>query len=368
MVKFLDLKKQHLELKKELDEAVSKVVAESSFIKGKELFDFERDFANYLGVSHCISCANGTDALTALIKCLALPAGSSVILPANTFIATAEAVAANGLNIKFADIDDDFTISLESVETLMTEDVSAVIAVHLYGQPAKMAELKEITTKRKVALIEDAAQAHGAMYGRDKAGTLGDGATFSFYPGKVLGAFGDAGAIVVNNDDLAKKIRKYCDHGREEKYKHTSLGINSRMDTIQAAVLRVKLKYLEQWIEKRTQVAEKYFELLQNVDDLTLPHVRKNVRHAWHLFVIRHPKRDLLQKYLKDNGVETGIHYPLSLPEQPVFKDHLIYTENYSVMRVSSELLSLPMGEHLTFEEVKKVADLIKKFSLKKIF
>jgi dTDP-4-amino-4,6-dideoxygalactose transaminase len=361
MIRFLDIGRQYLQLKKEIDEAVMKVIAEGSFVKGRDVGEFEKRFAEYSGSDHCIACANGTDALTALIKCMELPLGSTVVVPANTFVATAESVISNGLNIKFADIDEDYTISPESLESVMTEDVSAVIAVHLYGQPAKMQELRNITKKWNVPLIEDSAQAHGAMIGDLKAGSLGDGAAFSFYPGKVLGAMGDAGAVVVNDEELAKKVRQYCDHGRTEKYRHEIPGINSRMDTIQAAVLNVKLKYLEGWIEKRNEVAGRYFELLKDVEGLKLPQTRTGIRHAWHLFVVRHVRRDELKEYLRDNGVETGIHYPLSLPEQPVFKDHMSYAFEYKAVKYSSELLSLPMGEHLSVENIEKISKLLKK-------
>jgi dTDP-4-amino-4,6-dideoxygalactose transaminase len=368
MIKFLDLGRQYLQIKKEIDEAVMKVVAEGVFVKGDDVREFEKGFADYLKADHCIACANGTDALTALIKCLELPSGSTVVVPANTFVATAESVISNGLKVKFADIDEDYTISPESVESVMTEDVSAVIAVHLYGQPAKMTELKKITAKWNVPLIEDAAQSHGAMIGNVKAGSLGDGAAFSFYPGKVLGAMGDAGAVVVNDDILAKKVRQYCDHGRTEKYMHEVPGINSRMDTIQAAVLNVKLKYLESWIDKRNEAAGRYLEFLKDLEGLKLPQVRKDIRHAWHLFVVRHVRRDELKEYLRENGVETGVHYPISLPEQPVFKDHMVYAGEYKAVKYSSELLSLPMGEHLSIENIGKISDLLKKFQTKNNF
>lgn len=362
MIKFLDIQKQYQLIKPEIDKAVLDVFKEGTFIKGIAVGEFERSFAKYCGAEHCIACANGTDALTALIKCLDLASGSTVIVPANTFIATAEAVILNGLNVRFADIDEDYTISPESVENIITEDVSAVIAVHLYGHPAKMGELRKITEKWNIPLIEDAAQAHGAMINETRTGNLADGAVFSFYPGKVLGAAGDAGAVVVNDKVLAKKIRQHCDHGRAEKYYHETVGINSRMDTIQAAVLNVKLKYLEEWIEKRNIVAKRYFELLSDAKNIVLPEVQLWARHSWHLFVIRHPRRFELISHLKDNGIETGIHYPLSLPEQPVFKEHMAYAKNFKAVKYSSDLLSLPMGEHLSMQEIDRIAETVKNF------
>lgn len=362
MIKFLDLKKQYSILKNEIDEAVLRVFEEGSFIKGEEVRRFEASFAKYCEASHCISCANGTDGLAVLLKALDLPRKSTVIVPANTFIATAEAVISNGMNVKFADTDDDFTISPESAASLLTDDVSAVIAVHLYGHPAKINELKEITAKKGIVLIEDAAQAHGAMLNGKKTGTLADGAVFSFYPGKVLGAAGDAGAVVLNDDRVAEKVRKYCDHGRSDKYIHQFPGINSRMDSIQAAVLNVKLKYLENWIKARNKVASIYLSSIKEHEELILPHPGKNVRHSWHLFVIRTKKRDKLRKYLESNGIECGIHYPVSLPQQPAFIGESSYALKFRAVMESDELLSLPIGEHLDEKDVLEVSQKINDF------
>jgi dTDP-4-amino-4,6-dideoxygalactose transaminase len=356
-VKFLDLKKQYSILEKEIDEAVKNIFLSSDYIKGFEVKKFEKAFASYCGTSHCISCGNGTDGLTILIKALDLPEKSTVIVPANTFIATAEAVINNGLNILFADIDDDFTISLESVENLISDNVSAVIAVHLYGQPAKMDKLKNICEKHGVHLIEDAAQAHGAEINGIKVGGFGVASVFSFYPGKVLGAAGDAGAIVTNNPVLAEKISLLSDHGRTGKYVHETTGYNSRMDTIQAAVLNVKLKYLDNWIEKRNAVATAYFNYLKNIEELSFPHVRNNIRHSWHLFVIKTQQRAELMKHLKSKNIGFGIHYPLTLPEQPAFKKHFENCRSFKAVSCSPFIMSLPIGEHLEETEIRYVAD-----------
>lgn len=358
-IRFLDLQKQYSQLKSEIDEAVTAVFSKASFIKGEEVGRFEAAFAEYCGARHCISCGNGTDALSALLFAYDLPKGSEVILPANTFIATAEAVISNGLVPRFADINEDFSISASSVGSLINSNTSAVIAVHLYGHPADMDALKKITSVHGIRLFEDAAQAHGALYHGKKAGSLADGAEFSFYPGKVLGAAGDAGAVVVDDDKIAERIRKYCNHGRSQKYFHEFAGVNSRMDTIQAAVLNVKLKYLESWISARNRVAERYLELLDGIDGLKLPIKTADTRDAWHLFVVRTQKRDELRDWLKSFGIETGIHYPLSLPEQPAFRDHG-YCSEYRAAKESSTLLSLPIGEHLSDGEVVFVAEKIK--------
>ena len=366
-VKFLDLKKQYSLLKNEIDSAVQAVFAEADFIKGAEVKKFEADFAAYCGATHCISCGNGTDALTALLKIHDFPRGSEVILPANTFVATAEAALSNGLKPVFADIKEDFTISPVSVESLINQNTCAIIAVHLYGHPADMESLKKIAEKHGLKLFEDAAQAHGAVYRGKKVGTLADGAGFSFYPGKVLGAAGDAGAIILNDETLAEKARKFCNHGRSQKYFHEFAGINSRMDTIQAAVLNVKLKHLDEWVEARNRVAKMYIDELSDVSEIVLPKIHPETIDAWHLFVIKTEKRDNLREYLKNSGVETGIHYPLSLPEQPVFSEHLNYCAGSRAVKESKTLLSLPIGEHLSVEEVAFVAGKIKEFFAKNI-
>lgn len=366
-VKFLDLKKQYSLLKSEIDSAVQAVFAEADFIKGAEVKRFEADFADYCGASHCISCGNGTDALMVLLKVHDFKPGSEVILPANTFIATAEAVISNGLKPVFADIKEDYTISPVSAESLINPNTCAIIAVHLYGHAADMDPLKKIAEKHNLKLFEDAAQAHGAVYRGRKAGSLADGAGFSFYPGKVLGSAGDAGAIMLNDAELAKKARMFCNHGRSLKYFHEFAGMNSRMDTIQAAVLNVKLKHLDEWVRARNEVAKSYIGQLSDVSEIVLPKISTETSDAWHLFVIKTEKRDNLQEYLKNCGIETGIHYPLSLPEQPAFADHMSYCRAYRAVRESKTLLSLPIGEHLSVEEVAFVAEKIKEFFVKNI-
>ncbi len=361
-VKFLDLKKQYNLLKEEIDEAVKNVFSNGSFIGGNDVSAFEDSFSKYCGTKHCITCGNGTDGLTILLKAMDLPEKSSVIVPANTFAATAEAVVNNGLNIIFCDVDDDHNISPESVEKLTGESVSAVIAVHLYGQPAKMNKLKHICNKRGIKLIEDAAQAHGAEIEGIKVGNFGDAAVFSFYPGKVLGAAGDAGAVVTNSGFLAERIRLLTDHGRKEKHTHLVPGFNSRMDTLQAAILNVKLKYLDKWIERRNFVADTYIKELRDHKEITLPFIRKNIRHSWHLFTVRVKNRDKLIKHLKKNDIEYGIHYPSTLPEQPAFKAHLDQCKNYKALLFSSETVSVPIGEHLTNEDIFSVIRAVKNF------
>ncbi len=362
-IKFLDLNRQYLAIEKEIDEAVKNVFTGSDYINGKAVKEFEISFAKYTGAKHCVSCGNGTDALTIILKSLDLPAGSSVIIPANTFIATAEAVINNGLKVIFADVDDDHNISPQSVENLLSEKVSAVIAVHLFGQPAKMNQLEKICKKHNIFLIEDAAQAHGAEINGKKTGNFGIASAFSFYPGKVLGAAGDAGAIITNDPDIAEKASLLSNHGRTEKYVHKIPGFNSRMDTIQAAVLNVKLKYLDEWIEKRNIVASAYIDQLSPISDISLPFISgDDIRHSWHLFTIRVKNREKLITHLNKKSIEHGIHYPVTLPEQPAFTSHYKYCKGYKAVSFSPFLLSLPIGEHLEIKDVNFVVRSIFEF------
>lgn len=294
---------------------------------------------------------------------LDLPQGSEVIVPANTFIATAEAVTRAGLKVRFADCGTDYTIDPDSVRENVNENTSAVIPVHLYGQPAKMDEMSAIADEFDLKLVEDSSQAHGAKYREKQVGSIGDAATFSFYPGKNLGAYGDGGAIVTNDGKLAERCRMYSNHGRKEKYQHDFEGRNSRLDSLQAAILSVKLRYLDGWIEKRNLVARAYLDLLSSIPGISLPQVRKECCHAWHLFVIQHPERDRLKAKLSDAGIGTGIHYPVALPQQKAYRHLDSICDDYYACKSADMLLSLPMGEHLEIQDVEKVVETIKSFS-----
>ena len=354
MVKFLDLKKQYLGIKEEIDKAIFDVIEDSAFVGGKFVEEFENNFAHYLGVKHAIGVGNGTDALEVALWTLDLPKGSEVLVPANTFIATAEAVSRNGLKVRFVDCNKYYQINVKSIEEHINENTSAIIAVHLYGHPANMKKILEIAKKHNLKVIEDCAQAHGAMIENKKVGTFGDIATFSFYPGKNLGAYGDAGAVVTNNDILAEKIKKYINHGRSEKYFHEFEGRNTRLDGIQAAILNVKLKYLDRWLEIRNEIAKKYLNEIKN-PKIKLPKVIENIYHAWHLFVIQVKKRDELKKYLEKKGIQIGIHYPIALPKLKAYEYLKQDCSNFKACKEDKYLISLPIGEHLEEREIEYI-------------
>lgn len=363
MIKFLDLKKQYDSIKDEIDGAIRQVIEESGFIGGKYVSEFEKQFAEYTNSSFCIGVGNGTDALEIAIESLELPSGSEIIVPANSFIASAEAVTRQGCNVVFADCDKDtYTISTDDVERKITENTSAIIVVHLYGHPCDMTVLLELADKHGLYIIEDCAQAHGARYRHQAAGTLGDIAAFSFYPGKNLGAYGDGGAITTNDESLAKRARMIANHGRIGKYDHKFEGRNSRLDGLQAAILSVKLKYLDEWTEQRIRVAEVYLRELADLDGLCLPVRRDWVRQVYHLFVVRTPHREQLKAFLDSKGIATGIHYPIALPKLPAYK----YLNQIDTTPVANEmdcqLLSLPIGEHITTDDARFISDIVKSF------
>jgi len=364
MIKFLNLNKQYLEIKNEIDEAVQKVIYESAFIGGKYVQKFEDQFASYLKVKYCIGVGNGTDALEIAIEALDLPPKSEIIVPANTFIATAEAVTRTGHIVKFCDCNEQsFTISTKSLKNTITSKTKAVIPVHLYGHPCDMDKINEIALQFNLKVIEDCAQAHGAEYKGQKVGTLSDVATFSFYPGKNLGAYGDAGAIVTNNKNLALKCRMIGNHGRTTKHDHIFEGRNSRLDGIQAAILTVKLKHLNEWTTKRRYNADFYNKKLAKITEITLPYKAKNVKHVYHLFVIRAEKRNELQDFLYTEGIDTGIHYPTALPKLKAYK----YLQSplkdiFTASKIDSEILSLPVGDNLDNKALHYIEKKIKEF------
>jgi len=366
-IKFLDLKKQYLEIKDEIDKAIFEVIENSAFVGGKFVEEFEKNFANYLGIKHAIGVGNGTDALEVALWALDLPKGSEVIVPANTFIATSEAVSRNGLKVRFVDCNKYYQINTKSIEEHINKNTSAIIAVHLYGHPANMKKILEIAKKYNLKVIEDSAQAHGAgikwkmengKWKMKNVGTFGDVATFSFYPGKNLGAYGDGGAVVTNNDELATKIRKYINHGRSEKYSHEFEGRNTRLDGIQAAILNVKLKYLDKWLKKRNEIAKRYLNEIKN-PLIKLPNVIDNIYHAWHLFVIQVKNRDKFIEYMKNKGIQTGIHYPIALPKLKAYEYLNQNCSNFKACREDKYLVSIPIGEHLKKDEIDYIIETI---------
>lgn len=363
MIKFLDLKKQYAQIKPEVDAAIAKVVQEASFIGGLEVANFEKQFAAYQQAEHCVGVGNGTDALEIALSALDLPRGSEVLVPANSFIASSEAVTAAGLRVVFCDIDPlNYTVSIEDARRCITTKTKAIIAVHLYGHPCDMRSILDLASEYDLKVVEDCAQAHGAEFNGVRIGALGDIGAFSFYPGKNLGAYGDGGALVTNDAALAKRCRMLANHGRVDKYDHQFEGRNSRLDALQAAVLNVKLPYLDRWTQRRIDVAEMYLSGLSGIKNLILPVRASWAKQVYHLFVVRTACRDELRSYLKEHGIETGVHYPVALPKLQAYEYLGQDVNHFQACKQDSELLSLPMGEHLEDIEVKAVIETVHEF------
>ncbi|MCF6218699.1 MAG: DegT/DnrJ/EryC1/StrS family aminotransferase [Gammaproteobacteria bacterium] len=365
-VPFLDLKEINAQYKDEMVEAFERVLDSGWYIQGSEVKYFEQEFADYCGVEHCIGVGNGLDALILIFRAYMemgkLQKGDEVVVPANTYIASILAITENRLKPVLVEPDlNTYNFAPELVEQAITSKTKAILAVHLYGQLADMPALKNIADKHGLLLIEDSAQAHGASLSGVKAGAWGDASGFSFYPGKNLGALGDAGAVTTKHDDLAQAIRALGNYGSYKKYENLYQGINSRLDELQAALLRVKLRGLDEEIKKRREVAYTYLEGIKHTD-ITLPHITQKEAHVWHLFVVRCENREALQVYLKRRGVQTLIHYPTAPHHQQAYAEwrskSLPITE-----RVHQEVLSLPVSPVLSLDDVKKVALLVNDFS-----
>lgn len=353
MVPFLDLKRAYAELKDQFDAAYRRVIESGQYILGEEVKAFEAEFAAYCDGTHCVGVSSGLEALHLILRGLGIGSGDEVIVPANTYVATWLAVSYAGASpIPVEPDEHTYTIDPAKLEAVITRRTRAIIAVHLYGQPADMDRIKGIAERFDLRVIEDAAQAHGARYKGRRVGSLGDAAAFSFYPGKNLGAFGDAGAVVTSDPELAERVRSIRNYGSRIRYYHEMKGFNSRLDELQAALLRVKLKVLDQWNERRKQIARKYLQAFQGIQRLKLPSVPDWVEPVWHLFVVRHPARDEVQRCLTEAGVNTLIHYPIpphlsgAYAEMGLGPEALPITE-----RIAREILSIPIGPHLTAEE-----------------
>jgi dTDP-4-amino-4,6-dideoxygalactose transaminase len=360
-IPFIDLKAQYYSIKDEIDQAMSSVIQDSAFVGGKYAKAFEQNFADYIGVRNCIGVGNGTDALYVALEALGISEGDEVITAANTFIATSEAITMTGAKVVFVDCDEaTYNINVEMLERSVNSKTKAIIPVHLYGQPACIDEIKEVAKKHSLYVIEDAAQAHGAEYQGRRIGTIGDIGCFSFYPGKNLGAYGDSGAIVTNREDLAIRCRMIANHGRVDKYDHEFEGINSRLDGLQAAILSVKLKYLEVWTQKRRAIAAAYRDLLKDTE-IILPEEREGVRHVYHLFIVKVKNRKAVQEALRKDGIATGIHYPVALPNLRAYKYLGHKPSDFPVAtKYSQEILSLPMYPELTLDLVEYICDRLK--------
>lgn len=369
MINFLDLKAINKSYEPELTEAVKRVIDSGWYIQGNEVRDFENEYAKFIGVKHCIGVANGLDALRIILRAYIeineMSEGDEIIVPANTFIATIFAITENKLKPVLVEPDiHTYNIDPSQIEQKITERTRGILLVHLYGKNAMHPDIEKIVIKYKLKLIEDNAQAHGCFYGDKRTGALGDAAGHSFYPGKNLGALGDAGAITTNNDQLAEVARIIANYGSKKKYENIYKGLNSRLDEIQATVLRVKLKQLDEDNHKRRKVAQHYLENIKN-EQITLPSYSSNplsdLSHVWHLFVIRHARRNDLQHYLYENGIQTIIHYPIPPHKQKAYyefsKIKLPITE-----KIHNEVLSLPINNIISKDNLNYITDIISAF------
>lgn len=356
MIPFLNLKAPHDELRQEMREALERVLNSGWYIHGAEVKQFESEFSSYCQSKYCVGVGNGLEALHLILRAFDIGEGDEVIVPANTYIATWLAVSYSGA--KPIPVEPDwktYNINPMAIESSVTERTKAIIAVHLYGQPADMDEINEIAKKYNLKVIEDAAQAHGAKYKGRRVGSLGDAAGFSFYPGKNLGAIGDGGAVTTNDASLADRIRVLSNYGSKIKYHNDIKGYNSRLDELQAAFLRAKLPVLDEWNKRRQAIADLYLSQLKN-EDLILPYVPDWAEPVWHIFVVRSEQRDTLQRQLSDVGVGTMIHYPIPPHLQPAYSELGYAPGAFPISEtIHSEVLSLPMGPHLGIECASKV-------------
>lgn len=365
MVKFLDMSLMHNKIKKEIMQAIEKVYDSNWYILGKEVELFEQEFANYCGVNYCIGVGNGLDALHLILRGYDIGKGDEVIVPSNTYIATALAVSYAGATPVFVEPNDKtYNIDANLIEKAITDKTKAIMAVHLYGQPCDMDAINDIAKKYNLKVIEDNAQSQGATYKERKTGSLGDAAGISFYPGKNLGALGDAGAVTTNNKELADKIRTLRNYGSNKKYYNEYKGYNSRLDEIQAAILRVKLKYLDECNEYRRRIANTYLNNITN-KNIMLPSVDNSTNPVWHQFIIRCSNRDRLQKHLESEGISTMIHYPVPIHKQKAYEEYNNMIGKFPISeRMADEILSLPIYPEMSKSDIEKVIESINKYNL----
>ncbi|AMV43453.1 DegT/DnrJ/EryC1/StrS family aminotransferase [Paraburkholderia caribensis] len=358
VIPFLDIAAGHSELRSELDAAYRRVVDSSWFILGTECAAFEGEFAQFCGAQHCIGVGNGLDALHLILRAMDIGPGDEVIVPSNTFIATWLAVTHAGATVVPVEpVETTHNIDPTLIEAAITPRTRAIMPVHLYGQPADMAPIVEIAARRGLKVIEDAAQAHGATYMGTRTGMLGDAAAFSFYPGKNLGALGDGGAVVTNDSALADRVRELSNYGSRQKYVHESIGYNTRLDELQAAFLRAKLRHLDSWNARRAAIAERYISRLAGAD-VVLPVVIDAAQPVWHLFVVRTSKREQVIRALAAAGIGVQIHYPIPAGRSSAYAGTSVAQADYPLAdTLSREVMSLPIGPHLTIEQADLVCD-----------
>lgn len=362
-VPFVDLHAQYLAHRGSIDAAIAGIIERTAFIGGEAVSRFEAAYAEHYGIAHCVSCANGTDAIYIALKMMGIGPGDEVITTAHSWISSSEAVSQAGATPVFVDVDEFYTIDAAKIEAAITPRTKLLIPVHLYGQACAMGPIMEIAGRHGLRVLEDCAQAHYAQWGEQRIGTFGDVATFSFYPGKNLGAYGDAGAIVTRDAALAEKMRMYANHGQLKKHEHRIEGINSRLDALQAAILSAKLPHILDWTARRQQVAAWYGEALAGIAGIDLPRVRDGGTHVYHLYVIQHADRDGLAAHLAERGIQTAVHYPTALPLLQCYASRGFTAAQFPrAARNQSRILSLPMYPEMTREMVQHVADSIAAF------
>jgi dTDP-4-amino-4,6-dideoxygalactose transaminase len=360
-IPLVELAGQYRMLRDEILPAMDGVMSEAQFILGEDVTRFEEEFAAFCGAKYCVGVASGLDALQLALRAVGVGPGDEVVTAANTFIASALAVTHTGATPVLADVrEDDFNLDPEAVERAITPRTKAILPVHLYGQPARMDEIRDIARRHGLKVVEDACQAHGARYGAARAGAMGDAGCFSFYPGKNLGGYGDGGAVVTDDPKVAERLRLDRNYGSRIKYVHDSAGFNSRLDTLQAAVLRIKLRRLDGWNAHRRALAALYRELLADADVL-LPAEMRGVEHVYHLFVIRHPERDRLLADLHARGIGAGVHYPIPIHEQAPYAGIRTVPDDAPVSTMlARQILSLPLYPEMTEAQVAEVADAVR--------
>jgi dTDP-4-amino-4,6-dideoxygalactose transaminase len=363
-VPFADLQLQYQNIRSEVDAAIAAVIRDNAFIRGPYVDAFEREFADTMDIKHCVSCANGTDALYLAMAALNVRPGDEVITTAHSWISTSAMITHAGAAVVFCDTDGStFTIDPSAIEAAITPRTVGIIPVHLYGQPADMDAIMTIARKHKLWVVEDCAQAHLARFNGQQVGTFGAAATYSFYPGKNLGAMGDAGAVVTNDDRLAERMIMLARHGGVTKHQHEIEGINSRLDGMQAAILSAKLPHLRQWTAARRAAAKIYDSGLNQLRDVTVPLAPTGRTHVYHLYTIRHPRRDALAAYLKANGIQTAINYPTALPFLAAYRRFKHRPEQFpNAFGQQSKILSLPMFAEITQEQQNEVIRIIRDF------
>ncbi len=368
-IPLIDLRAQYLTIKDGIDSALQRIIEKSAFIGGEANDRFEKEYAEYHQAAHCVGVANGTDALVLALRALGVGPGDRVLTTPFTFIATVEAITLNGASPVFADIDPvTFNLSpdavLRAIRLLTPHDrrtLKALLPVHLYGRPADMIRLGQIAAAEGLRIVEDCAQAHGATIAGRRVGTFGSAGTFSFYPGKNLGAYGDAGAVISNDGELIDRIRCIRNHGRAEKYTHLMEGVNSRLDGMQAAILRVKLARLDQWNQRRRELASRYNELLAPCTRITRPGIDDGT--VFHLYSIRHPDREGLREFLVKNGIAAGVHYPIPLHRQPAYERLGLGDGSFpEAEKAAHEVISLPLYPEMSDETIRQVADRVREF------